>query len=153
MNEAIGIEGRPNLGLTLTIVWFDDDLVELRVRADNGRFSGTTDAYADRDGLAELVGAFQGFPRSIEDRRESMLGTFDAGYAGGGARLILHCTDAAGHAVMEVQLRTGPRDQRGKAETVELVIPVEAAAIDEFVAALRRMPVEIGASASLRQSS
>jgi hypothetical protein len=120
-------------GIVIEVVWVDDDLVELLVRASNRRFSGTAEVYVASDELAKLAEALRGFPTSPSDRREFELGTFDANYAGGGARLCFWCKDALGHALVAVSLRTDPRYHFRRSETAELVIPIEPSAIDSFV--------------------
>src|SRR5689334_1776399 len=95
-------------GIALTVVWFDDDVVELDVRADNGRFSGEARGYASRGVAAELAKALRGFPRGGDDRRLFEIGTFDDKLAGGGARFEFACRDSAGHASVLVSLRTDP---------------------------------------------
>ena len=150
--------GRPEgilaRGISFAILWFDDEVIELSVRASNGRFAGTARLYAGREGLAEVASAFRGFPSSNADSRELVLGTFDPACAGGGVRLRLGCTDAAGHAAVEAELRTDPQaSEVGQSERAQLVVVVEPGAIDDFVAAVDRMPVEVGAVAHLRQAT
>ena len=44
-----------------------------------------------------------------------------------------HCLDAAGHAVVDVKLRSDGCKAVGELESVALRIPIEAAAVDAFV--------------------
>ncbi len=101
--------------------------------------------------LVRLAEALRGFPASSDDRRGFELGTFDTRYAGGGAQLRFRCTDAKGHVAVEVRLRTDLRYQGGQPETAEFVVPMEPAAIDDFVTDISRMRVGVGAVARLRQ--
>ena len=140
-------------GVKIEVMWFDDDVVELSVHGSNGRFAGTTELYASPDVFSEVANSLRGFPSSIRDHRQIELGTFDPSCGGGGVRLTLRCVDAAAHAVIEMSVRTDPRYHYGQTETAELVIPVEAAAIDEFVVALQRMEVTVGVMARLRQAT
>ena len=135
-------------GMTVTVAWFDDDLVELKIRAGNGRFSGEALLYESRDVAAEFAAALRGFPRTVDDRRSFEMGTFDEQMGGGGAHFELSCRDSAGHAQVLVRLRTDPR--RDGAATAEFSIAVEAAAVDSFVAGLERLPFRFGATATLR---
>lgn len=137
------------LGLSLEVIWFDDDVLSLQVCASNGRFGGTADVYGDRDTLSRVADAFRAFPARLDDHRELELGTFDPTLAGGGARLHLHCIDGAGHVVLHVDLRTDPH-QRDKCEEARFVMRTEAALIDDFVAQLDGMKeVTVGAAATL----
>ena len=142
-----------NIGVTIEVIWLDDDLVEVRVAASNGRFAGAADCYCGHDTIPSLAAAARGFPSSSEDRREMEIGTFDPGYAGGGAKLVLRCVDRTGHAVVDVVVRADTRGVAGLAETASFSLPVEPAAIDEFVAALGRMRSVVGAVARLRSAT
>ncbi len=140
-------------GIELEIVWLDGDAFELRVCAGNGRFAGTTNVYVPRDGLSDVAETFRGFPDSPDDRRELKLGTFDEEQAGGGAHLLLACSDEAGHAGVEVTLRTDPRADPAGPATAGFVVPVEAAAIDAFVEVVEAMAPETGSVARLPRAT
>jgi hypothetical protein len=120
-------------GLELQLVWWDDDLDELDCRASNGNFSGLGRFYAARD--------------APEDRREIELGSLDPNNDQGGLRLILDMARSAGPARISVMLRNGHGEQN---QTVQLLLKVEPAAIDEFVRQLRSMERKEGSSARLR---
>jgi hypothetical protein len=143
-------ETHPDNGIEIEIHWFDDDVIELLVRASNGRFAGMAELYVSHDELPRLADALRGFPASPCDHRELQLGTFDANHAGGGVRLRFWCKDRAGHALVEVSLRTDGRYHFGRPEMAELVIPVEPYAIDRFVQHLGHLEVTCGASARLQ---
>lgn len=136
-------------GLELRVIWVDEALIELSVRASNGRFAARVELYVDAGRLAAFARALRGFPASSRDRRELELGTFDPGWAGGGVRLGLRCTDALGHAAMSVELRADPQ-YHGGAENAAFDVRVEPAAIDAFVAQLERLEPEVGACARLK---
>jgi|SRR5882672_7866787 len=135
-------------GIEMSIAWFDDDVIELRVRATNGRFAGQAFAYVENNALPRLAAELQGFPLDAADSRVLEFGTFDASYAGGGVGLKFCCTDAVGHAEVEVRLRTDPRPQ-GRSDSAQFAITVEAAAVDEFVDQLKKVRLECGASVVL----
>ena len=66
-----------------------------------------------------------------------------------GVHLRFYCLDSVGHAAVEVKLRSDDREASRKAESVELHIPIEAAAVDSFVAQVNAMDKEqIGAQAN-----
>ncbi len=140
------------MALTLEIVWFDEDVIELRVRCDNGRFSGTADCYAGYSIFDNFSSAVGGFPISCDDRREFELGSFTSSWHRG-LRLKLMCVDRAGHAIAVVRIRN-PDGSRpiSQVETAELWFPVEPAAIDEFVASLGKMQVAVSAAVTLQQA-
>lgn len=146
-------EARATPGLTLEILWLDDEAIEVRLRAANGRFSGTVECYAPHTAPRDLAATIEGFPRSAGDRREFVLGTFDAGFAGGGCRLALRCRDRSAHAVAEIELRAHAQKDGTVPESAEFAFPVEAGAIDQFVAELLRMRLEVGSIATLRAAT
>jgi hypothetical protein len=141
-------------GIDVEIVYFDDDLVELQVRASNGRFAATAELYENLDVLPSLGLLLRGFPVSPADVRERTLGNFNPSCGGGGVRLRLACTDAWGHAAVYLRVRAeGTRRTFGGKdadESAEMTIPVEPAAIDAFVEQLRCAEVRKGWRAHLR---
>lgn len=141
-------------GITLKVIWFDEieDLLEVMFSCSNGHFSGQAEIYTSRDDLSQLASTLRGFPSRPDDSRNFELGTFDPAHADGGARMNFFCEDAAGHAVVEVQLRAGACKGMGEMQSVALHIPIQAAGIDDFVKQLTGMDKEIGASADLRQA-
>jgi hypothetical protein len=58
-----------NAGVSIEVVWTDGDLIELRIRAANRRFSRTTDCYERSDFAARWSAAVAGFSSSNKDRR------------------------------------------------------------------------------------
>ncbi|MBN2490200.1 MAG: hypothetical protein JXQ29_05070 [Planctomycetes bacterium] len=137
-------------GLELKVIWFDDDVIELRAEGSNGQFAGAADIYVGHQQLRELADTVRGFPAAGDDSREIELGSFDPKWAGGGVRFRLACTDPAGHAVLWVQFRSDRIDASGEPESAAFCMPVDAATIDDFAIALREMRAEAGAVARLR---
>lgn len=135
-------------GIEITILWFDDDLVDVLIRGNTGNFAGVAYIFVGHEDIARLAEGFRGFPISSDDRREIVLGSFNDHYSGGGARFLLR-TDTPGHVMIELRLRADSQVELGPVETVDLVVPVEAAAIDRFVAVLESMPIAPGTSAYL----
>ena len=140
-------------GIELEVIWFDEveDLLEVVFRCSNGYFSGQAEIYVSCDVLSKRAKALTGFPSRPDDSRDFELGTFNPDHADGGARMHFFCEDAAGHAVVEVELRGGAR--RGLSESVALRIPIQANGVDDLVKQLRGVGKTIGASASLSQAT
>jgi hypothetical protein len=148
------INSNPKGGIEVEVFWSDQDVIQCQVRCSNGRFSGVAEIYLSHDDLPRMVSALEGFPRSGTDSRELELGTFDPAWADGGIRLHCYCKDSAGHAVMEVTLRGDACKSLGEPESVALILPVEAASIDEFLIQVRAIDTEqVGSSAFLPMAS
>jgi hypothetical protein len=104
--------------------------------------------------MVKMVEALKAFPNGPSDLRDLEFGTFNPKHAAGGVRLRCYCKDSVGHAVMEVRLRGDARKGPGEPESVALLVPVEAAAIDSFLTQVRSMDTEqIGATAFLAMTN
>lgn len=134
-------------GIVMELVWLDEDILEIRIAGSNGLFSGEARVYSGRDAFTKLADFARGFPGRPDERRLIELGTFDPGFAGGGARLGLRCLDRAGHVNLDVLLATQVEDNRH--QRAEFHLEVEPAALDAFAAAVSALPIAKGASAHL----
>jgi hypothetical protein len=126
-------------GIEFEVVWWDEDVIEYRVTCSNGAFSGATKMYAAHESLPEAADSLDGFPLHNKDSRTIHFGTPDPKFAGGGLQMRFDCVDSVGHAVVEVKLRADSCLGVGEAQSVSLYIPVEAGAIDAFVAQARSL--------------
>jgi hypothetical protein len=48
--------------LKLEVIWKDDDMFEMRISANNGRYSGITEVYEVTESLLKFVDELSGFP-------------------------------------------------------------------------------------------
>lgn len=48
--------------LRFEVIWRDEDMFELNIQANNGRFLGTTEVYESPDGLLKFANRLKGFP-------------------------------------------------------------------------------------------
>lgn len=136
-------------GFKFEVIWRDNDVLELRASAFNGTFSGVTDVYEDIHGLSEIAAKIQGFPTNSSDFREVTLGAFGPKCAGGGISIRFYCADGSGHAYVESRIESGA-DTAGVTQSTILVVPIEAAAVDSFVAELHQMDKTKAGVACLR---
>jgi hypothetical protein len=151
------IEGNPqsnktismNFGIKIEIDWFDNDAISLRVRCSNGGFSGETYLYVTHSDFVDMGKRLKGFPKSPSDIRDIELGTFEPTWAGGGIKLHFYCVDRAGHAKVDVKLRSDRCKALGDLDSAAFSIPVESAAIDSFISQIMKMTVVIGGSVEL----
>lgn len=113
-------------------------MIELRVSASDGFFSGLTQIYTTWEGLSEFTARLQGFPRTTKDMLEDINGA-PGGYSY--LRLVFRCINGAGHVATEVEMEqnqalVGLVDIRAKAMLGFLIEPL---AIDSFVSQLQSM--------------
>jgi hypothetical protein len=141
-------------GINLEVIWFDEveELLEVLFSCSNGYFSGQAEIYVTHEVLSKLANGLNGFPSYPNDSRDFELGTFNPEHADGGVRMHFHGLDSVGHAAVDVKLRGDACKALGEIESVALRIPIEAAAVDNFIRQLRTIGKTIGASASLHKA-
>ncbi len=137
------------IGFQFEIPYRDNDLVKVRVSAWNGAFGGAADVCLGTGQLGEVAAQLRGFPKTVSDTREVMLGTFGPESAGGGVSMRFYCVDRSGHANVETKI-VSDRDSVGRVQSAMLLVPIEAGAIDSFVDELRGLDTGTAATACLR---
>jgi hypothetical protein len=137
------------IGFQFKVLYRDSDLVKIRVSVWNGAFGGAAEVYLGTGRLGEVAAQLRGFPKSISDTREVMMGTFGTESAGGGMSMRFHCIDRSGHAYVETKIESD-RDSEGRVQSATLLLPIEAVAVDSFVDDLRRLDAGTAATAYLR---
>lgn len=136
-------------GLTLEVIWFDDDVLELLVIAESSHFRAAVQAYCGHGHLSDIADSIVDFPASIHDRRQFTLGAFGPNYAGGAASVDLIVQDNAGHCGALVQLEADHRAGT-PVESAVVMFRTEPSDIDEFVPALRRLDQDRSGIAKLQ---
>ena len=136
-------------GLRLTIVWYDEDCVELDVRVSNGTYSGASRFYESRDVLSGVADQLNGLPSASSDTRTVQLGSRDTTSGSGGIRLSLHCVSPLGACGMAALVWSGQQVRGDYRSTADLQLLFEATSLDRFVRELRAQALKVGASASL----
>src|SRR5713101_5358527 len=126
------------IGFQLNVMYGDNDVMNIRVSAWNGAFGGVADVYEGIGQLEQIAETLRGFPVDPSDTREVSLGDFGPKSAGGGVSLRFYCADRAGHTYVDSKIESD-HDSAGKAQSVILTLPVEAAAVDSFVEELRHL--------------
>jgi hypothetical protein len=136
--------------LKLEIIWKDDDMVELRAFASNGRYCGTTEVYTTAQELIELATRVEGFPKKVDDVVEFRAGA-KQGYAF--LDLIFNCVDGSGHTALLVSMEENVPTFHRPAEKheVRLELRCEPGSIDQFQKDLLEMGATRTGSASLHR--
>ena len=135
-------------GLYIEHIDIDPDYVNLRIAGCNGMFSGSVTVYADVTALSDAAIKLAGFPWKSLDQCTLEFGTFQAGYAGGGVRLIFKCIDGAGHIHLQLR-KESDHNEDIPSQSVSLLLPIEAASIDTFVHELGAMDTDRKATTTL----
>lgn len=126
-------------GIDIDIVGPDDpDMIELRVAASDGDFSGVAILYAAPDEPRRLAALLRGFPRDADDRRVWRIGGSERGDDASEVVLEFRCIDRAGHPIVAVDLAMADMTHRSRL-SVSLVIPVEAAGVEAFARGLAQL--------------
>jgi hypothetical protein len=139
-------------GLKIETVWFDSDMLELKLRACSADFSGQANFYAALDEPSVFAKHIEGFPNSINDVREFEFGSTNL-QEYGGARIKLYCRDSSGHLVVQVEVYKNPIDLPNVSEAATIRIDAVPATVDSFVDDLKRMKIEVGEYAELRSEN
>ena len=134
--------------LKLEIIWKDDDMVELRAFASNGRYCGTTEVYTTAEELIELANSVEEFPKKVDDVVEFRAGE-KRGYAF--LDLIFNCIDGLGHTALLVGMEENvPTDHRpAEKHEVRLELRCEPRSIVQFQKDLLQMGATRTGSATL----
>jgi len=125
------MENSPHL--TIELVWEDTDLEELSISADNGRYSGTAKVYFAQGDVQLLANSIRGFPKT-NSHREVFSGGREDDDDLSFAKLVFHCVDGAGHAVVDVTLAESlvHHARPSTRNRAELELRFEPLALDEF---------------------
>lgn len=128
-----------NTGIVIEVVETDPDYTGIAIRVWNERFCGSTFIFAGLDELSRFADAIAGFPSDLAEHYRS----FEFGrlrgmrFAGGYCRFDLVDMQPAQGAAAHVYIQDDT--QRFSEATASFVVPVEAAALDRFVSALKQI--------------
>ena len=133
-------------GVEIEVLWLDDSMIELGIKAANGRYAGETTFYAAPDSPRELARHIAGFPSSASDSRAYEFGTHSPEQ---GARLQFMATDRLGHCALAVTLHENASQMPGDIQSVSLVVRIDPASVDAFAEQLMQMKLRVGERAFL----
>lgn len=137
-----------NVGLQITYLYDDTDIIEVRIVVENQFFRGTADVYVGKGQLSEAAAALEGFPKDRSDKREVILGSSGPHFAGGSVRLEFYCKDLAGHAAFRAFIEEDYR-QDEHAQCATIFVDFEPAALDRFLTELQQVEHNLRGSATL----
>jgi hypothetical protein len=134
-------------GLSVEVLWHDEDVLQLMVRVGNDEFSGAGKVYVAHGELREVAAAMAGFPSGRGDERHFTLGSFDPAAPGGGVSIHLKCETSAGHSFADVRVESDTTE--GPMASAAFRFPFEAGAVDNFVVDLRHLDDQRAGAARL----
>jgi hypothetical protein len=116
--------------LELEVIWKDDDMFELRISVDNGRYSGITEVYDQRESLYKFATKLKGFPNGIEKLTHSAGEKDSYAYC----EMMFYIIDPAGKIGVLVKLEENVSTEyrENEKDKLKLELIVEPAAIDIF---------------------
>jgi len=139
-----------SVGLQVTYLYHDVDVVEVRVTVDNACFRGTADVYVGTGELQEAADKIRDFPANAQETRGVTFGSFRPRTAGGAVRLEFFCKDMAGHSAVRAIIEEDYPKQRPP-QCATVLVDFEPAALDQFVRELGRVEAEFGSAALTTQ--
>jgi hypothetical protein len=138
-----------DLAISVTVLWFDEHMVELQVRACGpDYFSGQVKFYEGHSTAREFAAALRGFPEDALDTRRFGLGNWAGTTSGAGVEFRFSC-DAGGHVQVVAHFKTDQALPEEVPAKVAFLLFAEPAGIDRFCAQLEALPLTKGASAEL----
>jgi hypothetical protein len=96
-------------GITFTLNYDDDDMVQLEIAACSGGFSGISYPYMDRDTLRTMASRLESFPTSITDEYVFEFSEFVGQEP---SFLRFYIRDSAGHVAVQCRLHGGTANER-----------------------------------------
>jgi len=142
----------PAHGLTLEVVWYDEDMLEIRLTASNSSFSVRTSFYTALDAPKAVATQIAGFPSRLGEVREVILGGQNLpGY--GGLTLRFASEGNLGHLLVTLSASATPLAAGRPVETATFSLSATPSDIDTFAQALQNMECHVGSHASLRAAT
>ncbi|MCD4726023.1 MAG: hypothetical protein K8R46_00015 [Pirellulales bacterium] len=124
-------------GLTLRVIWFDDDLIELTCSLAYGKFNGESTCYTTSLQLHNFANALSQFSLTAEGQP-----MFESGLGDGSKACDLRAyrIDKAGHMAVHVKMATDKLTDRPQSiARLELEMLVETWSLSQFAEQLRQV--------------
>jgi hypothetical protein len=124
-------------GLSIRVIWVDEDMLELAGSLAYGRFSGQSTCYTTSSRLHAFADALGQFSLTAEGEA-----TFESGLSDGSKACDLraYTIDRAGHMAVHIRMATDQLTARPRSiARLELEMLVEAWSLSKFADQLRRM--------------
>ncbi len=122
-------------GLSLGVIWYDDDIIELECRVVYRGFSGVSTCYTIPENMIAFADSLDSLAQTADGHA-----TFDAGLEDGSKRIALraYTIDLAGHLAIHVAMATDGYDRRPEEVwRIELEMKTESWPMSKFAQQLR----------------
>jgi hypothetical protein len=126
--------------LELEVIWKDDDMFELRISVDNGRYSGITEVYDQREPLYEFASKLNEFPNGLDGISHSA-GKKDS-YAYFEMRFYLIDPTGKVGVLVTLEENVSSEYRENEKDKLKLELIVEPAAIDNFQKELQTLAMK-----------
>lgn len=133
----------------LEIIWKDEDMIEVKAQASNGRYCGVTIVYTTKAALKQMGEKLKGFPENTEDKYEYSAGNKDS-YAL--LSMKFYTIDKAGHTATQICMEDNVSTEYRPEEKnkIQLEMQFEPAQLQIFVDQLLVMAKEENGSSELK---
>ena len=134
--------------LEIKIIWEDEHMIEVSVRACNDRYSGYTEFYTSREHLIEIAREITGYPKNLSH-------TVSFGTGEDKSNSYFNCNLIPAYPTAHFKARIElseiyKQPEYTNRDSVYLEFPIEAASIDSFVVQLKQMAsAPVGADAAV----
>jgi hypothetical protein len=128
-------------GISFTKIWFDDDMVELRIQVSDGPCTFVNEVYVGHQQLTELVAGLSRFKTHVHGGIYDMaFGSFGPEYAHGAFHARLHFQER-GILFVTVKSQSNFQDfgKKNVASEATLYLRTEPALLDNFISAVKDM--------------
>ena len=130
-------DDEPKQGLLLSVIWTDEDLLELACLVSEQDFYGRSTCYISASQLLEFADALARFSLTLESEP-----VFEAGLSDGSKACHLHAYKISGAGHLAVYVRIATEQITPRPESIarsEIELPVEAWSLSQFAEELKKM--------------
>lgn len=123
--------------MRLEVIWKDDDMLELKVSANNGRYSGITEVYDQKELLEDFANSLTGFPKGKETLTHSAGEKNSYAYF----EMRFYQLDPTGKIGVQITLEENVATEYRESEKDKLILELiaEPSAVDKFQKTLIRL--------------
>jgi hypothetical protein len=140
-----------NAGIHFKKIWFDDDVIELKIDSFDGNSLFSNEAYVGHHDMVNLIAGLNNFKDQVYGGiYDIQLGAFGPEYAGGAFHARLHFQDRGKvHITINTQSQFEEFGMKNVASEATLYLVSEPALLDNFIAELKALKAGLRDEAKL----